>query len=456
MVSAMAVTVASSKVPSAKGLPVLGVLPYLPRDPFGFCMKAAADGEGLVRLDVGPVKAYVVSHPDYVRHILVSNSQNYIKGKIMDGIRFALGNGLFTSDGDFWRRQRRLMQPAFHAKRIEWMFGIIDEVISTGMRGWTPTIDSGDPVDILVESTQLNIKIVLRSLFGATADDEQTERLLVLTNQVFRGMTERVWTFFLPRWIPTPGASGYRRAVAALDAEIYSIIAARRASSVEHGDLLDLLLSVEDEDTGERMSDQQLRDEIFTIFIAGYESTSSGITWACHLLSRHPEIFARLQEEVDGVDREPDFRVLGELPYLKMVVNETFRLYPAFPMYFRSSVESDQVGPYSLPGGAQIIVSPYATHHDPRYWDDPEVFDPERFSAERFDARARNAYYPFGRGQRMCIGEPMSMAIVQLFLLRFARDFAISEVPDTEIRPHYAMTYQPKDGLPLRLTSRAL
>ncbi|WP_433182115.1 cytochrome P450 [Actinoallomurus sp. CA-150999] len=446
---------ATAPVPGVRGVSLVA----LAKDPFGYCMKAAQQGDGLVRLGAGPVRAYLVSHPDYVRHILVGNAANYIKGSIMDGIRLALGNGLFTSDGDFWRRQRRLMQPAFHNRRIQRMAETVVEATDASMASWAPAVANGTPIDILRESVQINITIILKTLFGTDIDDKRSTRLHDLTDQVFAGMTRRVWTFFVPSWLPTPGASAYGRAIEALDQEIYALIAARRAALADGDageDLLSALIQAEDAETGERMSDRQLRDEVFTIFIAGYESTATGVAWAWHLLTGHPEAAARLREEVDRVldGRRPGYDDLAELTYTRQVVSETFRLYPAFPMYFRGSVEDDVVGPYAIPGGANIIISPYATHHDPRHWDDPETFDPDRFTPERYDARARDAYYPFGKGQRMCIGEPMSLTIAQLLIATIAQAYEVRAVPGAQVTGRYAMTYQPKNGLPVVLTPR--
>lgn len=445
-------------VPGPKGLPLIGALPGLVRDPFGFCMKAAAESDGLVRLAVGPKAVYLASHPDYVRHILVDNSANYIKGSMMDGIRLALGNGLFTSDGDFWKRQRRLMQPAFHPRGMRQMAQTIEQVVHAGIRRWEPASDRGEPIDVLEESIHLNIEIIVAALLGSAVDAERSARLLELTDLVFRGMTKRVWTFFLPPWMPAPGAAAYRRAIAALDEEIYDLIAVRRSEPgiEQQGDLLAMLLSAKDAETGEQMSDRQLRDEIFTLFVAGYESTATGVAWTCHLLCRNPEINGRLSAELDRVlsGRSPAYEDLPKLTYTQMVVNEALRHYPAFPMYFRSATETDVVGPYTIPAGADIVVSPYATHHDPRYWDDPEAFDPDRFLPERFGAEARRAYYPFGVGQRRCIGEPMALASTQLLLAALVQTYEISLAPGTVVKPRYAMTYHPKDGLPLILKRR--
>jgi cytochrome P450 len=436
-------------------VPLLGALPYLVRDPFGFCMRAAAEGDGLVRLDAGPVRAYLVSHPEYVRHVLVRNAGNYVKGKMMDGIRLAMGNGLFVSDGDFWRRQRRLMQPAFHVRQIGRMSAAIGETVAGGLERWTAAAGRGEPIDLLAETIHANIQIVVGALFGATADERRSARILELTDRVFRGMAERVWAFFLPPWVPTPGARAYRRSIEELEREVYAIIAERRAAGVEQEDLLGALLAVRDSDTGETMSDRQLRDEIFTLFLAGNESTATAVTWIWHLLTRHPDVVDRLRAEVDGAfaGPVPQLAELADLPYTKRVVSEGLRLYPTFPMYFRESVAADTIGPYHLPAGANVVVSPYATHHDPRHWADPERFDPDRFLPERFDAAARAAYYPFGKGQRMCIGEPMSLAIAHTLVAALARRFEVAPV-GADVGHRYAMSLQPRGGLPVRLTVR--
>jgi cytochrome P450 len=436
-------------------VPLLGALPHLVRDPFAFCMRAAAEGGGLVRVDAGPVRAYLVSHPEYVRHVLVDNAGNYIKGSMMDGIRLAMGNGLFVADGASWRRQRRLMQPAFHARQIGRMSAVIQRAVAESAARWAAAADRGESIDLLAEMIHVNIRIVVGALFGATMDERRSARLLELTDRVFRGMAARVWTFFVPPWLPTPGARAYRRSIEELEREVYAVIAERRAAGAGHDDLLDALLAVRDEATGEAMVDRGLRDEILTLFLAGNDSTATGVTWTWHLLTRHPDVVARLHEEVDGAfgGAVPELADLANLPYTKAVVSEGLRLYPPFPMYFRESVAADALGQYRLPAGANVVVSPYATHHDPRYWDDPETFDPDRFRPDRFDARARSAYYPFGMGQRMCIGESMSLAIAHTLVAALAKGFEVAPVR-ARVGHRYAMSLQPRDGLAVRLSRR--
>ena len=442
-------------IPRAKGWPGVGVLPYLAKDPFGFCLQSALAGDGLVRLDVGPMKIYLVSHPDYVHRVLVSGAANYGKGSIMNGIRLALGNGLFTSDGDAWKRQRRLLQPTFHQRHLESTIRTVNEELSDTLRRWQPAIASGEPVDLLSDVIQLNIRITLRVLFGATASADEAARLLVDTDAVFRGMARRVWTFFLPPWLPAPGARQYRRAIRTLDEHIYEIVAARRAAPEQHADLLGALLASQD-DTGEGLNDEQIRDEIFTFFLAGYESTASNIAWTFCQLAAHPEVMREVQDEVDRIlgTRAPAYTDLVNLVFERMVIREALRLYPAFPMFFRTSADTDTLGPYTLPAGSSIVLSPYATHHDARYWADPEKFDPGRFSTERFGPQEKNAYYPFGKGQRICIGEAMALTIAQIVIAAIVQAFDVEILGGSSVKGHYAMTYTPKNGLPIILRPR--
>lgn len=449
-------TLALKRVPGPAGLPVVGVLPSLLRSPFDFLMRQAARHQGIVRVPVGPIGVYLVYHPDYVQHILVQAAGRYEKGRIMQGIRLALGNGLFTSEGDFWRRQRRLMQPAFHHRMVERMTAAMAGAIQQHVDGWQPLAARGQPVDMLKEMVTLNIKITLDTLFGSTVKPADAEWLFHATDAVFLGMSKNLWTFFLPSSLPLPGRRQYLRSIRALDRRIMQMVAERRASGEERNDLLGILLSMRDEESGAGMSDRQLRDEIFTFFLAGYESTSSALTWAWYLLAKHPDVEAKLQGELASVlhGRPPTLVDLPNLPYAQMVLDETLRLYSPFPIYFRTAIEDDQIDGMKIPAGAPILISPYAAHHHAAYWDKPEVFDPERFSAARLTDQVKHAYFPFGKGQRLCIGRPLALAEAHLTLCAIAQRFDRRLLPGVDPKPRFALTLQPKGGLPLLLTER--
>jgi cytochrome P450 len=432
------------------------VLPGVMRNPFGYLMATAARYEGLVRLDVGPFHIYLVSHPDYVRRVLVENDENYYKGSIMDGIRVALGNGLFTADGDLWRRQRRLMVPVFHRRHVVRMVDTMTAVADEQMQSWTPRIERGEPVDMLSELVLYNINLILRTLFGATIGAHDAQAVFEATQVVFQGMSKRVWAFFVPTSIPVPGQRAYQRAINRLDDVILRLVDERRRSREEYDDLLGLLLSARDEETGEGMSDAQLRDEIFTIFLAGYESTATALSWALFLLSQNSHIDQTLQEEVDSVlgGRRPTMEDVSKLVYTRMVIDESVRLYPSFPMYFRTSRRPDRLGPYAIPGEASIVLCPYATHHSPEYWDRPERFDPERFAPGRLSPGVKRAYYPFGQGERLCIGRDFALTEATAVLSMMAQRFDRRLAAGTKIEPHYAMSLTSHYGVPLLLQSR--
>ncbi|MFI5719086.1 cytochrome P450 [Nocardia sp. NPDC051750] len=450
MTSTTETTSVSEKPPAA------GVRAGLFRDPFRYLMDAAARHDGLVRIGPALLNVYVVSHPDYIRRILVTNAANYPKGSMMAPFRTALGNGLVTSEGDYWKRQRRLMQPAFHSEQLQAMEAHIAGCVERAVERWRRAAAQGTPLDIMEEGTRLNVEIVLGTLFSTSLDVERAERLRALTSQVFAGLASKVWTFFVPDRLPLPGATAYRRAVAELDAEVYRIIAERRTAATRPRDLLGLLLDAEHADTGERMSDLQLRDEVFTLFMAGYETTATGTTWICYELARHPEIADAVAGELDraGVRTLPAFAELSQLGYQRRVIDEAFRLHPAFPIWFRTAVDADILGSYRLPENAKIIVNPHITHRDPRFWEDPEAFDPDRFTPDRFDSARRHAYYPFGKGSRVCIGERLAVTITQMVVSALVRNFEFTIVEGFEVIPRYVVTCQPKGGLPLVLRER--
>ncbi len=444
-------------VPGPRGLPGLGLLPWLLRDPFGTCMRAARDPAGLVRLRVGPVSVYLVYHPDFIQRVLVTEARRYGKGPIMRGIREALGDGLFTAENEPWVAQRRLMQPAFHRRRIDPLGALATEIAVEHMQGWDERVRAGDPVDGLQEMILLNIRFVVQALFGSSMRSDDATRIREATDGVFKGMASRIWTFFLPAVLPLPGRKAFTQAIATLDQEVQHVTRLRRAQDDPGDDLLGLLLCAQDEETGRGMTDREVRDEIFTLFQAGYESTASGLTWTLHLLARHPEIQAQVRRELQEVvgDRDATVDDFPRLPRLCRAIDEALRLYPPFPMFFRTTECDVELGPYHLPKGAPLILSPYATHHHPDFWDDPERFDPDRFAPERMDDRTRRAYYPFGAGQRLCIGRGMALMESRLILAAMLRRYEWAPASDRELKLSYALTLQPRGGLPLRLRALA-
>ncbi|MBV6757019.1 cytochrome P450 [Rhodococcus opacus] len=445
------------EIPGPRGLPLVGVIPMLARDPFGYLVGAARDYGGLVRMRLGPATVYLVSDPAHVRHILVDNHANYWKGPILRGIKLIIGDGIFGSDGQLWQRQRRLMSPAFHRPRLTAMIGVMTDVVEAATVRWNDRIVRKTPVDMLEEMVPINIEIVLRTLFGTSIDYSEIAKLRAASDVIFHHSEKLVFSFFLPMRIPRPGHRRFIAALSVVDEVVERIIAERRKDPADRGDLLSmLLLAHDDEGTQAAMDDRQVRDEVMSILMAGYESTAAALGWTWYLLSQHPDADARLQTELDFVlgGRVPSLQDLPRLVYTRQVISESLRLYPPFPTFFRTSYGRDQLGPYNLPPDAALIISPYVTHRLTAHWPDPEEFDPTRFDADHSTERPNEAYYPFGLGRRLCIGANLSLLEQQVVVATVAQRFDREIASGYVLEPHYDIALRPRNGVPMMLTPR--
>lgn len=445
-----------SRPPSARGYPLVGALPGLLADPLRFCSRAAACHGGLVRLKLGPAGIYLVTHPDHVRHVLADNAENYWKGAMNHRARFLLGDGLVTSEGDFWRGQRKLIQPAFHGRRVADLADGATAAVRPLLGEWERAARSGErgeAVDVAKQMQSLTLGIISKAALGAglTADDVAAVGEAVSVS--LRHVQLRFFTFFLPEAVRLPGQRRAETALARLDALVYRVIAERRSGIRGGDDVLSMLLEARTEE-GETMSDRQLHDELVTMMVAGGEAPALALAWAWHLLAANPEAEARLHAEVDALDGQPGYADLPRLRYARMVVEEAMRLYPPVWMFFRVSKGADRLGEYDLPAGAYLALSPYVTQRDPSFWPEPQAFDPERFASERAAGRHAYAYYPFGGGPRVCIGAGFAMVEATLILAALAQRFRPRPVPGREAVPQAAASLQPRDGMPMRIAAR--
>jgi cytochrome P450 len=436
-----------------RGYPLLGVVPEFARDMIGFVSRLARrHPEGLVGFELGPITLYLVSHPEHVQEVLVDRWRSFGKGGMWEAMRPLFGEGVVRAEGEHWRRQRRMLQPLFTATHLtgltEVMVDAIDERVAR-LAARRPD----EVVDMELEMTATTQRVLLDTLFGAAGDDGETDRLGEDMNRALRALNLRMFLYFLPERFPLPGDRTFRRRLAAIDATTLRLVRARRESGEARKDLLSLLLAARDEGTGERMSDRQIRDEIVTMFVAGLDTTANAMTWLWLLLHDHPEVDARLRAEVRAVlgDRRPSFADLERLPYAKMVVQETMRIYPPVWMFPRFAAEETVIGGYRVPAGSPLIVSPYVTHHDPSLWPDPNRFDPERFLPERAASRPRGAYYPFGAGPRTCLGASFAMMEAQLITARMVQRFRPALVPGRRPTPVAASSLKTRDGMPMIL-----
>lgn len=423
------------------------------RDPLGFVTAMARDYGDVVCLRMGPMRFYLVHHAEGVKQVLQDNNQNYVKGPVIARVKILIGEGLFTSEGPFWRRQRRLAQPAFTRERIAGFADTMVRRTAERLESWAPAVTRGDTIDLAAEMNALALTIVGETLFGRDLSGEAQA-----AGQALRVALEvtahRVMSFLpAPMWIPTARHRGFRRAVRTLDACVYEIIAARRRAAQLGDDLLGMLMAARDEETGEAMSTGQLRDEVMTFLLAGHETTAAALAWTWYLLARHPQFAEAARTEVQEVlgDRDPTVADLPRLPWSRMIVEEAMRLYPPVWGIGRQSIGPDSIGGYDIPAGAIVNLSPWVTHRHPSYWSDPECFDPERFRPGRERDRPRFSYFPFSGGPRLCIGEPFALLEAQLIMAMMLRRYDLTLAVDGRVEVEPTLTLRPRGGLPMRV-----
>jgi cytochrome P450 len=404
----------------------------------------------MVYLRLANVDAYLLSHPDLIEEVLVALNRNFIKPRLLRDAGEVLGNGLLTSDGEFWLRQRRLMAPAFHRERIASYGATMVEHTSAMLRGWR----DGGTYDIHDTMMHLTLGIVARTLFGADVGERAADVGVALEIALQR-FVERMSLMRLLDRLPLPRNRRFRRAMEKLDGIIYDVIEHRRRSGRDEGDLLSLLLQAQDED-GSRMTDTQLRDEVITLFLAGHETTAISLSWTFYLLAQSPEVEERMVRELDDVlgGREPSVDDLPRLRYVEMVVKESMRLYPPAWRVGREAITDCEVGGFPVPAGAQLIMSQWVTHRDARFFDDPLLFRPERWGDEGIGKLPRFAYFPFGGGARKCIGDSFAMMEAILILAAVSQRFHLRLVPQPPIELWPSITLRPRGGIRMEVRRR--
>lgn len=395
---------------------------------------------------MGPIQAYFVNDPDLIRDVLVVNAHKFKKGRALQRARSLLGDGLLTNEGESHLRQRRMIQPAFHRTRIAEYGRSMVEFADTMSNGWV----DGDVRDIDREMMHLTLQIVAKTLFSAVVDNE--------ADKIGRSMSDLVALFnylLLPfsEWLqklPLPQSRRFANARDTLNSVIYGIINERRASGEDRGDLLWMLLEAQDESDGSRMTDEQVRDEVMTLFLAGHETTANALTWTWYLLSRYPEKAAMLHEELGEVlnGRTPELDDIPRLKFTEAVIAESMRLYPPAWAIGRLSTDDHELGAYPLPSGSLVLFSPFITHRDPRFWTDAEYFRPERWLDQSVkEATQRYTYFPFGGGVRRCIGESFAWTEGILLLATIAQKWKLTLVPEQKIDVSAMITLRPKYGM---------
>jgi cytochrome P450 len=429
--------------PGPKNPPIVGNLYAFRSNPLGFLSNAAREYGDLVYFRVASQHMYLVNHPDYVREILVNNQGNFIKSRALQRAKVLLGEGLLTSEGQQHLRQRRLVQPAFHRERLAGYASAMSEGAVRVRGRW----QAGSSMDVSVEMAHLTLSIVAKTLFSADVESEASEIGGAMTTvlQMFR-LLLLPFSDYLHK-LPLPSVRRFEKARARLDATIYGLIRERRKSGADTGDLLSMLLLAQDED--DRMTDQQVRDEALTLFLAGHETTANALTWTWYLLSQHPEVERRLHEEIDAVlgDRVPELADVPELRYAEMILAEALRLYPPAWAIGRMAKGPFELGGVEIPPKSICILSPYLVQRDARWFPEPEKFDPERWTPEARDARPKFAYFPFGGGARVCIGERFAWMEGVIVMAAIAQKWRLRLEPGQHVEPLPLITLRVKNGL---------
>lgn len=437
------------------------VIPRLPlalgastyRDPLHVPSLLARTHGDVFYFKFGRDTIFFLSHPDAIRELLVVQHEHFRKGDGVMLLSRMLGNGLITNEGASHKKQRRLVQPAFHRKRIAGYAMAMVDAAQQQARAW----QDGAQIDMVQEMLQLTLVVVGRTLFNTNVAQEADtfHRGLATSMEAFRKIGLSPWGKWIEH-LPFPINARLRRARASLDKVVYRIIDEHRHAGIDQGDLLSMLLLAQDED-GNPMDDQQLRDEIMTLFLAGHETVAHALSWTWYLLAQHPEILARVQQEIDKVlaGRTATIDDLPQLTYIERVLMESMRVCPPVWAIDRRAIRDTVIHGVSIPRGARVIMSQYQIHHDARFYPDPERFDPERWTPEAQAARPKFAYFPFGGGPRLCIGESFARTESILLLATLSQFWEARVAPGARVVFQPAVTLRPKYGIKMELHKRA-
>ena len=443
--------------PGPQGLPVVGNMFRFSADKnilFHFIDLWNEFGD-VVHVKIGSLKIFVVANPEHVHHVLVRHATNYIKGNGYGGFRLLVGQGLVTSDGELWRRQRRLMQPTFTPRAIVGFFDMMVATTAQILDRWHEPLRSGRPLCMDDAMAQLTMSVISKAIFGVDLGSG-TSGVSEAFQAAFAFVTERTLSGFpLPLRIPLPSHRRFIQNLDLIDSFVEKQIRASR-DQPNQASLLATLLRARDPETGQPMSASQVRDEVVTLFLAGFETTARSLTWAWYLLARHPQVMAKLTQEVDQVlaGRLPTLEDLYRLTYTRMVVDEVLRLYPPTALLGRQTVADDMIGGYHISAGSIVMLMPFMTHRHPAVWSHPERFDPERFQPGMADLRPKSSYIPFISGPRVCLGNNFALMEMTLALAMSATRYQLVETNVDEIGFAFRGSTCPTAALHLQLRPR--
>jgi cytochrome P450 len=440
------------RIPGPRGNPLLGSIRDIQRDNIQTFMDAWREYGDIVHFR-GPLTINLLVHPDYIQHVLKDNTRNYTRPKfVQDKLKSIVGEGLVANEGEVWLRSRKLTQPAFHNEIVAGLAEIFAETTGEMLEGWDAYAERGEPVDVKSAMMQMSLTNLARALFKADLREE-LGKIEPAVQFALAHTQKRLTSPVDPQRFPLPSVKRFEQGLKTLDSIIYRLIAERRQGDGQGTDLVSMLLAARDEETGEGMSDEQVRDEVIGFFIAGHETVSSALSWTWYLLSKNPESWRKMKEEVDQVldGRRPTVEDVSKLTYTTNVLWESMRLYPPIFVLMRYAVEDDEIGGYHVPAGSNIVLCAYVTHRHPDFYPNPEGFDPDRFSPEFVKSLHRMAYFPFSGGPRKCIGHTFAMMEMPIVLAMVTQRYKLNLMPGMPVVPEPAISLRPRDALLMTL-----
>ncbi len=398
---------------------------------------------------------YGVSNPDMIQHVLQTNYKSYHKGKQYKQLQIVLGDGLLTSEGDFWRRQRRLAQPAFHRDKIESFIQIMNKYTDQLLKDWEK--ENGKEIDILEQMMKLTLEIVSDCMFSSDVDAVYGDVKKSMNVILYQTQKRIENVFNVPYPLPSKQNNLLRKNKKILSDIVHNIIHKRfeNKAASEKSDLLDMFLKAKDEDTGETMNEKQIHDEVMTVFLAGHETTANALTWGLYLLSKEPEVVQKMREEIEqvlGTEKEIKMMQIPQLKYVTMAAKEILRLYPPAWIVTRECIQEDEIGGYKIPVGSNMMISIFQMHRSEKFWDKPNNFIPERFEDEKNISKF--VYFPFGGGPRICIGNTFALTELQVILAKIIPAFSFKYLAKEEPKYVPQITLRPLNGLPLEIEVR--
>ncbi|SFF75769.1 Cytochrome P450 [Halopelagius inordinatus] len=452
----------STQPPGPRGVPVFGSSRHYAKDPFTFLTNVAEAYGDVIHFGLGPIDTYMLTNPADVERVLVTEDAKYHKPDFQDdAIGTLLGDGLLLSEGETWRKQRELAKPAFDPRRIASLSDAMTDHATAMVAEW----EDGDVRDVQLEMARVTVRIIVDAMFGADLDDERTRVVQENLEPLGKRFEPDPFRFLVPDWAPTKENREYKQSVRVLEGVIDDIVAERTgteespAAAVGNGtgempmDLLSVLLRAKKR--GEQ-SDQQLRDEMMTMLLAGHDTTALTLTYTWYLLSQHPEAEAKVHEELEAVcgGETPTMADVRQFDYVERVLQEAMRLYPPVYVIFREPQVDVRLGGYRIPEGSAVMLPQWVVHRSPRWYDDPETFDPDRWLPERRADRPRFSYFPFGGGPRHCIGKRFSMLEAQLILGTVAQQYELEYVREKPFDLRGSLTMHPDEPMGMRLRKR--